>query len=90
MSAASAIQTFTSGSEMVTRKYRVHIRTGDGLDWSCFRSWNKRQVHFEIVLCRRANARDVSLDKPPNEIGRRGTLLPGKRLELPDDSLWEF
>ena len=75
---------------MVTRKYRVHIRTGDGLDWSCFRSWNKGQVHFEIALCRRPNARDVSVDKPPNEIGRRGALLPRKGLKLPDDRLGEF
>jgi len=35
---------------MVTRKYRVHIRTGDGLDWSCFRGWYKRQMRFEIAL----------------------------------------
>src|ERR1022692_5243590 len=33
-SAASAIQMFTSGSEMIIRQYFVHILAGNGLDWS--------------------------------------------------------
>jgi len=75
---------------MVTGKYRVHIRTGDGLDGSGFGSWNKRQMRFEIVLCRRIAALGVRLDKPPNQIGRRGTLPLGKHLELPENSFWKF
>src|ERR1019366_107167 len=57
------IHTFTSGSEMVAREYGVHILTRDGLDWSCFGSWNMRQMRFEIALCRRVAALDVSLDR---------------------------
>lgn len=48
--------------EMVTGEYRVRIPTRDFLDWSCFGSWNKRQMHLEIALCRRIDF-DVSLDR---------------------------
>jgi hypothetical protein len=32
----------------------------------------------------------VSFDKPPNQIGRRGALLPGNHLDLPENSFRKF
>ena len=81
----------------------VHVRQGDGhqsiastsspvMGWigSCFGNWNKRQMRFEIALRRCVAAFDVSLDKPPNQIGRCGALSPGKCLELPENSFRKF
>jgi hypothetical protein len=47
-------------------------------------------MHFQSALSGRVAAGDMSLDKPPDHIGWRGTLSLGKRVELPDDSFRKF
>ena len=69
---------------------RVHILTRDGLDGPCFGCSNKGQMRLAITLRRRIAAFNMRLDKPPNQVRRRRTLLPGKRFELPEHSFRKF
>jgi hypothetical protein len=88
--AASAIHTLTSGSEMVTRGYVVHILTRHRLDGSSFGSCDERQMDFNSALHRRVALFHVSFDKAQNEIGCRRAFALGEYLKLPQDGLGEF
>lgn len=47
-------------------------------------------MHIMTALRSRLAALQMGLHKSPSQIGRRGTVSPGKRLHLAEDSFWKF
>jgi hypothetical protein len=75
---------------MVTREKFVHFGAGHCLDRSGLRRTDERLTDIMLLFRDRLAAIQMSLDQPPNQIGRRGPLLASQRLQLPEDSVWEF